>query len=387
MRGWQRALYTLLGLFICGIGVIAAFSLCTQGNSQPSLLLGLFPLAVGAWLLVMALRSRVIIEGTRIEVRGAFREKTADLSEVEGFRTITTRNGSFWKLQLKEARGSLTIQKWFDCDELRAWFQQLTDLDERDRKALLDEIERDQDLGATPEDRLKALQRAKQWNIVLSAIAVLAAIAAFIPDTGWEVPAMVVLALVPAAVLYLLNREPLLYAVGKSKRDPRTELSVALLASGMGLFFGGMRTSFVSWRPLLPTVVAVVLAWLFAFYVFGRKGPRMQAFHVIVILCGASYSAGLMAACDTLPDRAKPADYAAQVINKHVVKGKSETYYLDFGPWGPFDRTNKVSVPYSVYEETTPGDVVCFEVHPGALKAAWFRRVACDEMQHALQTP
>jgi len=375
MRGWQRALYILLGLFI---GFIATFVFAAHAG--PPLLMIPFA-AIGAYLLVLALRSRLVMDGTRIEVRGASREQSADLSEVEGFRTISTRNGSFWKLQLKEGRGSLTIQKWFDCDDLRAWLQQLTDLDERDRKALLDQIEQNQELGATPEERLQALKQAKQWNIALWVVAIAAAIAALIPDTGWELPAVVVLAIVPAAALYLLNREPLLYAVGKSKRDPRNELSIALLASGIGLFLIGMRTDFVSWQPLLPKIVVAALAFLFCFYVFGRKGPRMQGFHVLVILSAVFYSFGLIAACDTLPDHAKSTDYAAQVVRKHYVSGRSTTYYLDFGPWGPFEDANKVSVPYGVYRDARPGDTVCFEVHPGALKAAWFRRVGCDAVE------
>ena len=125
-------------------------------------------------------------------------------------------------------------------------------------------------------------------------------------------------------------------------------------------------------------IVVVALAFLFCFYAFGRKGPQMQGFHVLVIICAVFYSVGLMAACDTLPDHAKPTDYAAQIIHKHSVSGKSTTYYLDFGPWGPFSRPNNVSVPYSVYQRATPGDIACFEVHPGALHASWFRRVACD---------
>jgi hypothetical protein len=381
MRGWQRGIYLLLGLFLCGIGAIAAWAIAQQPNQDGAALFGILPLAIGIYLLALVLRSRLVIDGTRIEVRGAFREKSAEVGDVEGFRTITTRNGSFWKLQSKEGRGSVTIQKWFDCDDLRAWFQQLTDFDERDRKALLDEIEHDQQLGATPEERLRALKQAKQWNIALSVVAIAAAIAALIPNTGWQGPVAVILALVPAAALYLLNRNPLLYVLGKSKRDPRTELSIALLASGFGLFASGMRTDFVSFMPLLPSIFMVAAAFLFGFYAFGRKGPRTQGFHVLVIMCAGFYSFGLIAACNTLPDHAKSTDYSAQVIHKHSVSGKSTTYYLDFDPWGPFSGANKVSVPSSVYQRTTPGDAACFEVHPGALKAAWFQRVACEAPQ------
>ena len=133
--------------------------------------------------------------------------------------------------------------------------------------------------------------------------------------------------------------------------------------------------------PLVLSIALVALAYLLGFYAFGRKGPRAQSFHVLVFMCAGFYSVGLIAACDTLPDHAKATDYATQVIHKHYVSGKSTTYYLDFGPWGPFSADNKVSVPSSVYEQTTPGDTVCFEVHPGALKAAWFERVACEGLE------
>jgi hypothetical protein len=187
-----------------------------------------------------------------------------------------------------------------------------------------------------------------------------------------------VLALVPVVALSLLNTKPLLYALGKSKRDPRNELSIALLASGMGLFFAGMRTHFVSMMPLLPLIAVVALAFIAAFYMLGRKGPRTQGFHAIVLICGGFFAMGLSAASDTLLDNARPAPYAAQVVNKHTSSGRSTTYYLDFDAWGPFSSANHVSVPFSIYQTAQPGDTVCFEVYPGALHATWFERVSCD---------
>lgn len=150
IKGWLKVFYFLLGLFIGGMGVLAAGALSQQSNQGPAVLMAIASLAVGIYLLALVLRSRLVIDGTHIEVRGAFREKTADLSEVEGFRTLTSRNGSYWQLKLKEGRGSITISQCFDCDGVRAWLQQLTDLDEQDRIKLLNEIEHDQDWGPRP---------------------------------------------------------------------------------------------------------------------------------------------------------------------------------------------------------------------------------------------
>jgi MFS family permease len=378
MKGGLKIFYLFFGLILCGVGIFFAVTFAQLPKAGVAALVGVAPMAIGIYLLALALRSRLAIDGTRFEVRGAFGEKTAEIGEIEGFRTISTRNGSYWRLQLKQGRGSITIQKWFDCDDLRAWFQQLTDLDEQDRKQLLEEIEQDQELGTTPEQRLGALAAAKQWNVGLFVIAVIAAAGLFAGGVRWRLPAAMVLALVPVVALSLLNTKPLLYALGKSKRDPRNELSIALLASGMGLFFAGMQTHFVSMMPLLPLIVVVALAFIAAFYMMARKGPRTQGFHAIVLICGGFFAMGLIAASDTLLDNARPAPYAAQVVNKHTSSGRSTTYYLDFDAWGPFSGANHVSVPFSIYQTAQPGDTVCFEVYPGALHASWFERVSCD---------
>src|SRR5512135_922358 len=191
MRAWQRGLYSLLGLLICCAAIVFAWTLGSGGRNGTTLLLAVVPMALGLWLVAAAVRSRLVIDGTRIEVRGAFREQSAELNAVEGFRTISTRNGSYWRLQLKEGRGSITIRKSFDCDDLRAWFQQLTDLDERDRKAVLDAIEQSQELGATPEDRLARLSRARRWNVGLSGVAILAAFGFALDGSALHVPAAI----------------------------------------------------------------------------------------------------------------------------------------------------------------------------------------------------
>ena len=141
MRGWRKIFLVLLGLVFCGMGINfaekflqlpkagAAATIATIG---PAVISALW-VCVGIFSLAMALRPRLVIDGTRIAVRLVFRERSADFSEVAGFRTVTTGNGSIWQLELKQGLGSITIPRWFDCDELRAWFGQLTDLDKQGR--------------------------------------------------------------------------------------------------------------------------------------------------------------------------------------------------------------------------------------------------------------
>jgi hypothetical protein len=377
MRVWQQALYLFFGLAV-GIGTV--FFAAQNGKSGgPSIAVAIIPLVLGIYLAALALRSRLIIDGSHIEVRGAFREQTAELSDVEGYRTVSSRNGSFWRLQLKQDRGTITIQKWFDCDELRAWFQQIPNLDEHDRNALLEEIKHSQDLGATPDERLNALKQALYLNIALSAVAIAAALGFFLSQGAMRLFAAVVLALTPAMVLYLLNRDPLLYAVGKRKRDPRTDLSIAVLASGFGLMMGGVLVQFISHTPLLEWGALVTAAYIFAFSTFTQKGPRVPALLLIMLIYGCMYGYGVVAVADTLLDHAPATAYATSVIGEHEVHGKSTSYYLDLAAWGPFDGTNKLSVSHKEYMKAQVGDAVCLSLHPGYLHAPWYTRVDCGE--------
>ena len=378
MRGWQRALYIAIGLAMGGLGIFI-FNVATRDQQTgPPLVIAIFPLAISAYFLALALRSRLIINDSHIEVRGAWREQSAELSDIEGYRTFKTRNGSFWRLQLKQGRGFVTVQKWFDCDDLRAWRQQLTDLDEQDRDALLEEIKNAQDLGATPDERLNALKQAKHLNIALSAVAIAAAVVYFAYQGPIRLAAAIILALVPAMVLYLMHREPLLYTVGKPRRDPRTELTIAILASGLGLLFGGVTVNFVSYAPLLESGALVAAAYIFAFFAYTQKASRVLSFLTIMLIYGCMYGYGLVTVADTLLDRAPATTFATSVVGEHKVHGKSTTYYLDLAPWGPFNSTNKLSVRQSEYLQTQNGEAVCLALHPGYLHAPWYTRVDCS---------
>ena len=378
MRSWQRGLYIVLGAFFGAFGLLGAgaFS-ANSGNPLVSSSLALFPAAMDLYVIALALRSRLVIEGSHIEVRGVFREQSAEMGEIEGFRTIRTRSGSYWKLQLKQGRGSITVQRWFDCDELRSWFQQLVYLDERDGQALLEEIQQSQQLGTTPQERLDALGTAKTVNIALSAVTIAAAVGFFVSRGAVKLLLAGVLALAPFAVLYLLNSEPLLYALGKPKKDPRADTIFAFLASAIGFMMVGVNVNFVSFTPLLTWMALVLVVLCGAFFAMGQKGPRAQTAMLLVLIFGVMYSFGLIAVADTQLDNDTPTNYQAQVLDKHVKKGKSTNYYLDLAPWGPFTATKSLNVPYSVYESAGPGDTVCIVLHPGALHAAWYKRIAC----------
>jgi hypothetical protein len=377
LGGWQRGFSLVLGIIFEGFGAFLVYISLTKPNLGSLLYIAIASFAFGIYMLATALRSRLVIDGSRVEVRYGFSEKTADLSEIEGYRTVSTRNGSFWQLKLKEGRGTITVQKSYDCDGVRAWLQQFPDLDERDRKALLEQIEQSQELGATPEERLAALNRAKQLNYGLTAVAIAGALGIWLGGASLRLPSAIVLALLPVVMIYLVRSGPLLYAIFKPKRDPRTDLGIAFVACGFGLIFGDSSFHFVEQLSLLEYAALVGVLFCAGIYSAARKNPQFWGAMLGMLFIAGAYGFGLAGAADAIPDHATPANYSVTVENKHETQGRSTSYYLDLAPWGPIQRPNSLSVSESTYDGTSIGDQVCLDLRPGVLRVQWYQVVAC----------
>jgi hypothetical protein len=135
LKWWAQAWYLAWGVVSGGLGVlfivsgIAAEDWRAFADWRAILILVVFS-SFGYFLSALALRSRLMLEGTRISVRYAFFEKSADLSEISGCRNTTSRSASFWRLQLKEGRGYISILKSFRVDDdFRAFLSKLKNLD------------------------------------------------------------------------------------------------------------------------------------------------------------------------------------------------------------------------------------------------------------------
>jgi hypothetical protein len=187
-----------------------------------------------------------------------------------------------------------------------------------------------------------------------------------------------VLAAIPAAVIYLLHREPLLYGLMKPKRDPRTDLSIAFIVCGFGLMIGNHGVHFVETTVMLEYAGLIALVCCAGIYSSARKNPQFLGAMIGMLFFAGLYGWGLASAADSVPDKSAPTNFTTTVVNKHATHGRSTTYYLDLAPWGPMQQSNDVSVSSSSYRDTAIGDPVCLELRPGVLRVQWYQLVACN---------
>ena len=378
LAAWKRALYFLLGVLLTAGGLFFCFARGAGSDRLASQVSTVFFLVGGAYMVAFALRSRLVIEGSHIEVRGAFREQAADLDDIEGFRTIRSRNGTYTRLCLKEDRGAITMPRSFDTDEaFRKWFQQLPDLDKRDRDSLLDEIARQNELGATPNERIGALRYAKTWSILILIVSVIAAVALNLGDKDMLLPAAVALAFMPVVALFLVWRSPLLYAVFKPRADPRAELSFILMAAGFGLLIRDSGVHLVSQHSLLWLIGLITIAFTVGFLGSIRSGSVVWGRLIGLFFFVGLYSYALVVLANTLPDHSRATPYTTSVIGKRISHGRSASYILDLAPWGPVQNPNPLTVSSTLYNETLLGDQVCLNLYPGLLLSPWYRQVPC----------
>ena len=344
IRTWQRVALCLLGGFFIATGLLLAGLSAFNSSGTPTLPMAVVFVAIAFYPVLYALQSRLVLDGTRISVRGAFQERSADRSEIEGYRTISNRNGPYLKLYLKQGGGSISVTKSFDTDEdYRAWLQQVPDLDEIDKNALLNEIRQDTELGSSPEKRLDALKMAKFWAIALTVIAVAGAAGLNFADRGDFLPCYAAMVLSSLAGLVLVMRSPLLYAVLKPKKDPRAQVSFVLFASGIGFIMRMRQIEFVSISSLWP-IMALVLVGIGGGYLLSMRKNAVPGTLIALLLFAGLYSYGSVAVADTTFDNSKATVYTVEVTGKHVSHGKSTSYYLHLAPWGPVQQAQHIRV-------------------------------------------
>lgn len=388
LRTGQKTLYLFFAVVLCAMA--ALFLVMSAGNPPPPQMLAAAAFAAsGVYMALVALRSRLIIDGTQVRVQGAVRTRDFDLSQVEGYRTFKSRYQSYRVICLRDQAWKIPLMKYAGDESLDDWFAGLKDLDQQDREQLLQKIDQDQELGATPEQRRGALAGAKQINIAACVVAGAAAAAFAWAPAEYRVAAMVMLILVPAAAAYMLYQQPLLYGVFKAKADPRADVSIMLMISGFGLLMGATKVNFISVGLLLPFIALGALALLAMFYPAVRKNPRLAGTLTGLFFLSALYGWGVAASIDTAPDPSVPQTYTVQVLGGHISHGsRSTSYYLLLEPWGPYaDVNSQMKVSARMYYATHQGDRVCLALHAGTLHAPWYEPIPCENTSQPPANP
>jgi hypothetical protein len=380
----RQLLYLTLSFFY--IGLSGFFLLRSQPDPSGRGLLygmGFFSLLPAFFLAAYAIRTRLTLTGDRMEFRSALRTRTLDRDQIEGTRTMGSRNGRYTRVYLKDNQGSFTIPTSItNQDGVSQWLQSVTNLDQRDAERITSELSHAQTTGTLPADPSALLGNAKVSMYALSALAIVASFIAFRQTPGLFVPSVITLWFLPLIAIGMLYRFPLLYSFFKQKTDPRAELSLLIIVPAFGLLFAfsaGNAAHIIHSNQILIWIAVLFIAFVAALLQPAFNSVNRTGAIIGILVIGALYSIGVIHTADTVPDHSAPEPYQAQVLGEHVSHGRSTSYILNLAPWGPVTDSTNVDVSYRTYQSVSAGDTVCVNLHPGFLHAPWYTLTTCSQ--------
>jgi hypothetical protein len=372
---------TLAAMCLVGAGFFFKLAIDPIGR-EFALGVGSVVLIPGLILVSLAVRSRLILGGSRIELRSALPTFTANRAEIEGLRKIENQYGRWTRICLKENSGAFNVSESFTGnDDLNEWLKGLPDLDGRDATEIIRQINNQDPLGVGESGRLNALKQAKAWMIGLSVAAGLVSILALVRYAPLHNPSMTLLALLPPLGILLVYRFPLLFTIFKRKPAPRVDIGLVILWPGIAMVLsyktGSDPAHLVDISQLVYQVLTALLCYVAALFWVAWENPSRWSALAGLLLLGVLYSTGLINAANTVPDRSSAVLYRTEVLKMYET---GESYYLRLAPWGPIAYHEDVDVPGRICQEVKVGDQVCIELHSGFLHAPWYTLTACPEL-------
>jgi hypothetical protein len=390
---FYRIIYVIFGVVMIGASIALALASVSGEMNTPWVfqLVSMVLVAFGIYLGGSGLFSYVQLDADSVSMHNVFFTRSLLKEKIKGFRTVSSRNGTYMVIEGKDPEDKrVTIANAYNLDDKwDSWVATLVDLDQQDRQAVLDSIAGANDLGDTPEERMKALSQAKPIAYTLIAVTVAAAASLWFFREAINMTAFraisVLLAVLPLVAVWLQARSPLLYAFLAPRKDPRPDLSIVVMAAGFGLIakpYDNLQTMHMSTLLLYGGLCGALITY--AHYRISSTPGRRQGAWIALLIYGCLYGFGLVSQANVQFDSSPAMGYSTQILKKTYTTGRSSTYYLWLQPWGQGAQTDsyvKASVSSLLYHNARVGDAMCVTAHDGALKVAWYTVQPCDANQ------
>jgi hypothetical protein len=341
-------------------------------------------LLLSVYLAAWMYRVRVTLWPDRIQYQHVFTRRTLARHQILGYRRVRANRGPEYIVLVPRSSslGKMKIAKMYNFDgAFYSWINSLPDLDARDFRAAEQEIAANEQIGATPADRMEALTRGKRQAAVLTVIAVgLGLWAVFYPNPYRFL--MTSLALLPWIAIALTLRSGGLFRLGARKNDPHPTLAAVFLMPGFVLALRVMTDmNLLDWRASLYVSAALTcilgIAAVMSDSSLREAGRATVLVALLSVFCGAAYGFGAGMQTNALLDHSPTRVYRAEITAMRVSHGRHTSYDLYLTPWGPKLEPDHVTVSRKFYNSVSRGDSVCLALRSGALHVPWYTVHQC----------
>ncbi len=383
--GWQ-AFLLVISILLGGFSAVGVWYFGTMHEvssvREAAWMVGicLVFLLLSCVLVALLFRSRVILKPDSVESRELFSTGRLLRAEILGYRLQQNPRGpaSLVLVPRDSSRKKLKFATFYNFDAtFWDWMESLSNLDQEDQLAAQREMLENPEIGATPQDRLEAIKKARRLATFLTvAASAVCAWGWFDPEPYWLVIAL--LMILPWLAVAITMRSGRLFRIDAKKNDPHPTVAIPFIVPGTILMLRAVcDVNLLEWRTV--TYISLLLAFALAATAIAADHSlkNQKGAMLTIILFTTFYGYGATLGANTIFDRSDTTIFSARILRKEVVSGRNTSYNLYLTPWGPQRQTSEVSVSRRWYESLQPGDTICPALREGALHIRWYTVHPC----------
>ena len=339
-RGW-RTFSVAIGLLL-GLPAISGIVYFSRGREALTGVVTAVTIScafalLSSYLMATSLRSKLILFEDRLELHDLFTRKVAYKSEIQGWRIRPTSPPLLVLINFK-SKPQMKINLWYQRDDIFAeWMDSLRALDEEDINRSIEEIAVNPHFGASPDERLRTIERARRWQILWWSAGLSCGpfLAISHPDSFW-IGLLAALPLIAVIVVWLSRG---LFRFDEMPHDRHPTVAPLYLFPAMILGLRGtLDCEWLGWkgpggRFQLSMAFGGMLTYCMTRLDPGIRGKRVQIGLLLAFNC--IFGFGLTIETNMLLDSAWKMNFETRIVEKHISKGKGATYHATLAPWGP----------------------------------------------------
>ena len=332
----------------------------------------------GVYIVLSTLRTRVVLNADSIELHGAFSKRNLWRPDIAARRLMPMQHGSpviRFEPRSESLSRALVLPQFLETDAAFAdWIAAIPDLDAAEQKASLDTYLQDAELDGSKDEMMARLASAARTAKVLTFATFAVCGWVWFHPSPYDL-AIACAAIIPWIAVGLAARNGSLYRLNASRNEVGADVSAPVLVPGFALLVRALFDCHVfDWNKvwMLTIVVAAVCVLLMMLLVRELRGAALIS-SVLML----AYAYGAVVIANFRLDRGEPEVFTAEVLGARVSTGKSTSYYLELGPWGPRTDAEEVDVGKDYYTQASHREAVCVYLYKGALGVRWFEVWDC----------
>lgn len=190
--------------------------------------------------------------------------------------------------------------------------------------------------------------------------------------------AVVIFFLLPLVGILIIARSGGLIQLDLSERNKRPVMAPVLFGPAIVLAIRAIVDyELVEWKAIFWVSLLCGTLLVFVLTRFDRQARKLTTSLFLLAVFGLPYVYGATVELNALAEQSPPVTFQVRVQNKDHTTGKYQRWNLRLAPWGPIGEIRKLSIAKKFYDEVKAGDIVCVELHQGAIGFQWYRLGQC----------